>query len=78
MISGVGSLFVIKRMITSFTLFDTNDHPLAIDVTELEMNRLGHTQARGVAHRQNGTVPDRLNTSEKLLNFLGLRTTGSF
>jgi hypothetical protein len=42
------------------------------------MNRLGHTQARGVAHRQNGTVPDRLNTSEKLLNFLGLRTTGSF
>src|ERR1700729_2842556 len=40
-------------ILLSFTLFDTDDHPLTIDVSWLQMDSFGDAQAGGVAGSQN-------------------------
>ena len=58
--------------------FDADDHPLAVDVRRFQVDGLGDAQTCGIAGGQNRSLFRVADTAEKLQDFSGLRTTGSF
>ena len=51
---------------STFTLLDTDEHSLTIDIGDLQADRLRDAQSGRVAGRQNGAMLDIAHTAQKL------------
>src|SRR5258707_2044794 len=53
----------------SFTLLDSDEHPLTVDIGDLQADRLRDPQSGGVAGRQDCAMLDAPHTGQKLQDF---------
>ena len=53
----------------TFTLSDSDEHSLAVDIGDLQADRLRDAQSGGVAGRQDRAMLDAPHTGQKLQNF---------
>jgi len=57
-------------VLASLALFDPDQHPLAVDVIDLEAGHFGHTQARAIGGPEYGLVLGARRRFEELADFL--------
>jgi len=58
-----------EAIFTPFTLSDSNDHSLTIDIADLQGDRLRDAQSGSVASRQDSAMLDAPHTAQKLQHF---------
>ena len=63
-------------VLLAFALLDADDHPLAVDVGGLQMNRFRDAQAGGIAGGQDGAMLEVGDAAEELQDFLGTEDDG--
>ena len=64
-------------VLAAFALLDADEHPLAVDVGDLERDDLGGAQARAIGHAQRRLVLEPGRRIEQPRHLLWLSTTGS-
>jgi len=60
----------------AFTLFDSNDHSLAVDIGDFQADSLRNAQPSRITGRQDGAMLDALYAAQKLQDLL--KTIGNF
>jgi hypothetical protein len=66
-----------RRPGQALAVLDTDDHPAAVDVDDLEVHHLGHTQAGGILSDQRGPVFGFATASRNRITSSAPNTTGS-
>ena len=64
------------RTFTAFTLADTDHHPLAVDIGDLQMHDFGDTQAGRIGRHQDGALFQAGNRLEETRDFLEAQDDG--